>query len=124
MRTSLAIAALSATLLLPLAGCGLLKGEQDVAARINARVLGMPAGEFFDRYGPARSRSEGAGGTIDYTWESSVGYASPGVKGLDTRVCRLRLAGDARGRIARVDVLFDPPGMKTTSRCAEIFAGE
>ena len=124
MRPSLAIAALSATLLVPLGGCELLQHDQDALARINARVLGMPAGEFFYRFGPARTRSEGAGGTIDYTWESPVGYARPGVLGLDTRVCRLRLAGDARGRIARVDVLFDPPGLKSTSRCAEIFAGQ
>ena len=123
MRPSLAIALLSATLVSALGGCELLQHDQDALARINARVLGMPAGEFFDRFGPARSRSEGPGGTIDYTWESSVGYARPGVLGLDPRVCRLRLAGDARGRIARVDVLFDPPGLKTTSRCAEIFAG-
>jgi len=123
MRPSLAIAVLSATLVSALGGCELLQHDQDALARINARVLGMPAGEFFDRFGPARSRSEGPGGTIDYTWESSVGYARPGVLGLDPRVCRLRLAGDARGRIARVDVLFDPPGLKTTSRCAEIFAG-
>jgi hypothetical protein len=123
MRPSLAIAALSAMLVSALGGCGLLKGEQEVPARISARIVGMPAGEFFDRYGAARTRVEGPGGTIDYTWESSVGYARPGVLGLDPRVCRLRLAGDARGRIARVDVLFDPPGLKTTSRCAEIFAG-
>ena len=122
IRPSFAAAALCAALLFPLAGCELLKGDRDVLTRVNERVLGMPAGEFFDRYGPASSRTEGAGGTMDYLWTSPVGYARPGVIGLDDRVCRLHLASDARGRIAHVEVLFDPPGLKSTSRCAEIFA--
>ena len=129
MRRSFAGRALAAATLLgalgalgALGGCGLLKGDENAVARVNARVLGMPAGEFFDRYGRARSRREGAGGMVDYDWVSAVGFARPGVEGLDERVCRLHLVADARGRIERVDVLYDAQGNTTTSRCGEIFS--
>ena len=54
----------------------------------------MPVGEFFDRYGRPRARSESADGTIEYNWISTVGYARPGPEGLDERVCKLHLSAD------------------------------
>jgi hypothetical protein len=122
MRSSFAPCALAAALLCALAGCGLLKQDINAQARVSARVLGMPAGEFFDRYGRARSRREVAGGMMEYDWISAVGFAPPGVEGLDEHVCRLHLVADSRGRIERVDVLYDAPGNTSTSRCGEIFA--
>ena len=120
--SSLGCALAAASLLVGLSGCELLKKNEQVLATINARVVGMPAGDFFDRYGRPRSRVERSDGSIDYDWISAVGYAKAGPESLDDHFCRLRLESDARGRINRVDVLYDPPGLKSTSRCGEIFA--
>ena len=121
MRTPLVLVAL-ASLVVALSGCELMKRNEDALAVIHKRVLGMPAGEFFDRYGRPRQRSEIAGGTIEYDWISAVGYARPGPEGLDEHLCRLRLTSDARGRISRAEVLYDAPGLRGGSRCGEIFA--
>ena len=116
-----ALAAVS--LVLALASCELFKRNEDALATINARVIGMPTGEFFDRYGRARARSPLADGTTEYDWTSSVGYAKSGPEGLDDHICRLRLASDQRGRISRVQVLYDAPGTRSASRCRELCAG-
>jgi len=125
MRSLFARPALAAaSLLLALGGCELLKKDAESLAIINKRVLGMPAGDYFDRYGRARSRVEVADKTTEYDWISSVPAARPGPEALDDRVCRLRLTSDPQGRISRVQVLYDAPGLKSTSRCSEIFAAQ
>ena len=79
-------------LLVALGGCELLKKDGESLAVINKRVLGMPAGDFFDRYGRARTRNEVADKTTEYDWVSAVGTtARPGPEALDDRICRLRL---------------------------------
>jgi hypothetical protein len=120
--TGRAVAA--ALLLAGLGGCELLKHNEEAQTIINGRVLGMAAGEFFDRYGRASGRSETADGGMSYDWISSVRYAPPGPEGLDDRVCKLRLTADRQGRISAVQVQYDAPGMKSTSRCGEIFAAK
>ena len=114
----LAAAALAGTL----AGCELLKHNEETATVVNSRILRMPAGEFFDRYGRPASHVETPDGGAAYVWTSSVPEARPGPEALDERICRLHLSVDKDGRIAAVDVLFDAPGLKSTSRCSEIFA--
>ena len=81
----------------------------------------MPAGDFFDRYGRWRTRSELPSGATDYTWESAVGSAPPGPYGLDDRVCKLRILADKAGRIASAVISQDNLGRSSTSRCAEMF---
>ncbi|MGZ8356040.1 MAG: hypothetical protein ACXWVF_05455 [Telluria sp.] len=121
MRSMSAAPALAAAMLVAvLGGCALPKEE--VLAIVQKRIVGMPAGDFFDRWGRARSRVEIAGGTTEYDWLSAVPEARPGPEGLDEHVCRLRLTSDARGRIQRAQILYDAPGLKSTSRCAELFA--
>jgi hypothetical protein len=115
-------ALLAASLLAALGGCSLFKSNEQVLATINQRVIGMPAGDFFDRYGRPRSRTEMLDHSTEYDWISAVPYARPGVEGLDEHVCKLHLASDPRGRISRVDVVYDAPGLKSASRCGEIFA--
>jgi hypothetical protein len=115
-----ALAAVS--LLVALGGCGLFKTNEEVLATVNKRAIGTPVGDFFDRYGRPRSRSERADGSTEYDWISSGPYARPGVEGLDDRVCKLHLGADPRGRINRVEVTYDAPGINSTSRCGEIFA--
>ena len=123
MRSVFPLAVLAAaSLVVALGGCELLKKDAESTAIISKRVIGMPVGDFFDRYGRARSRTDVADKTTEYLWVSSVPAAPPGPESLDDRICRLRLVGDANGRISRVFVLFDAPGLKSTSRCGEIFA--
>jgi len=123
MRLSLPLRAIAAaSLLAALAACGLFKSNEEVLATVNKRVLGMPAGDFFDRYGRPRTRSERPDGTMEYDWISAVPYAKPGVEGLDDHVCKLVLTSDRRGRIDSVVVRYDAPGLKSASRCGEIFA--
>jgi hypothetical protein len=123
MRSSFpGLALAAASLLLALGGCELFKTNEAVLATINNRVIGMPAGDFFDRYGRPRSRTEMLDHSTEYDWISAVPYARPGVEGLDEHVCKLHLASDPRGRISRVDVVYDAPGLKSASRCGEIFA--
>jgi len=86
-------------------------------------VLGKPVGEFFDRYGRATARTEIGDNTSIYNWISDVGMTRPGPEGQDERVCKLRLTVDKGGRISNVDILYDAQGVKSRSRCGEIFAG-
>ena len=122
IRSSIPASALAAALLVALGGCELFKTNEQVIATINNRVLGMPAGDFFDRYGRPLTRAERGDGTIQYDWISAVPYARPGVEGLDEHVCKLVLTSDPRGRISSVVVRYDAPGLKSASRCGEIFA--
>jgi hypothetical protein len=112
----------AASLLAALAACGLFKGNEEVQAIVNKRVIGMPVGDFFDRYGRPRTRSEKPDGGMEYDWISAVPYAKPGVEGLDDHVCKLVLTSDRRGRIDTVAIRYDAPGLKSASRCGEIFA--
>ena len=115
---------LAAALLVGLGGCELLKHDAEALTVINSRVLGMPAGDFFDRYGRPSGRAETVDGGMAYDWISSVRFAPPGPEGLDDRVCKLHLTADRQGRINAVQVQYDAPGMKSTSRCGEIFAAK
>ena len=122
-RLSLPLRAIAAaSLLAALAACGLFKGNEEVQAIVNKRVIGMPVGDFFDRYGRPRTRSEKPDGGMEYDWISAVPYAKPGVEGLDDHVCKLVLTSDRRGRIDTVAIRYDAPGLKSASRCGEIFA--
>ena len=114
----------AASLLVGLAGCELFKHNEVVQATINSRVLGMPAGDFFDRYGRPNGRAETADGGMAYDWISSVPFAPPGQEGLDDRICKLHLTADKQGRINAVQVRYDAVGMKSTSRCGEIFSAK
>jgi hypothetical protein len=112
----------AASLLVTLGGCELFKRNEEATAIINQRVLGKPAGGFFDRYGRATSRTEIGDNTAMYNWISDVGMTPPGPEGQDERVCRLRLTVDKAGKISAVQILYDAQGTKSASRCGEIFA--
>ena len=102
-------------------GCSVFKSNDDAQVIVNARVIGMPAGDFFQTFGRWRTRSELPGGSFTYAWESGGGATPAGVNGLDERVCRMRVVSTAAGRIGSATIEFDNPGRVSTSRCTEIF---
>lgn len=105
------------------AGCELLKHNEAATTVINRRAIGMPVGEFFDRFGRPGKRFESSDGSAVYDWTSSIPDAPPGPEGRDDRICRLKVSVDNRGRVSAVEILFDAPGLKSTSKCSELFAG-
>ena len=111
----------AAALLIALTGCSVFKSNEEAQAIINERVVGMPAGDFFQRYGTWKKRSERANGAADYNWESAVGYAPSGPLGQDDRICRLHIAVNRAGRIESAVIANDNPGSVSTSRCGEMF---
>lgn len=121
--SALALALVLALAVAALAGCSVIRSDTDAQAVVTQKVVGMTAGEFFDRYGRWRTRSELPSGGAAYNWESGVASVAPGPAGLDERVCKLRLLADRNGRIESATVVLDNPGRVSTSRCAELFKG-
>ena len=58
-------------MLLAVAGCSVFKNNEEAQAVINQRVIGMPVGDFFDRYGRAQLRDPQPDGTVEYSWISA-----------------------------------------------------
>ena len=108
--------------LVAVGGCELFKSNQEATAILNERVLGKPIGAFFDRYGRATAHTEVGDNTAVYNWISDVGMTRPGHEGQDERICKLRLTADKAGKVIDVQILYDAQGIKSASRCAEIFA--
>ena len=115
-------AAAAVSLLVALAGCSVFKTDEETQAVVNQRVVGLPVGAFFDRYGPAKRREQQADGTTEYAWISAIG-ATPnsGYYGLDDRTCSLRIVAAKDGRIVTASIIEDMPGRTSTSRCLELF---
>lgn len=109
-------------LLCSLAACGIFKSNEEAQAVINQRVAGMSAGDFFQQFGPWRTRSEQVDGSTEYRWISATGPApNSGYLGLDDRTCTLRIVVARNGKIATADIVLDNPGRVSTSRCGEMF---
>jgi hypothetical protein len=117
-RHTLAVLAVACALL---SGCEVFKKNDETALIVNNRALGMPAGEFFDRYGRPQRREETSNGAIEYVWVSAV-LSTQGRADVDDQLCGLRLSADNRGRITAAQVMYDGQGKNRISRCAEIFA--
>ena len=116
----------AATAALPIAlaalgGCEVLKKNEEAAAVVARSVIGMPAGDFFERHGRWNRRFEQLDGTTSYGWQSPTGGVGPDPTGSDPRVCVLHLVTDRQGRITVADVVRDNPGRISASRCIEMF---
>ena len=115
-------AAAAVSLLVVLAGCSVFKTNEEAQAVIDQRVVGLPVGTFFDRYGAAKRREEQADGTTEYAWISAIGPTpNSGYYGLDDRTCSLRIVAAKNGRIVTASIIQDMPGRNSTSRCLELF---
>ena len=112
----------AATLCGLLGGCELLKHNEEVTTVINRRAIGMQAGDFFDRFGRPGRKRDLIDGSAEYEWFSSLPYTAPGPAGQDERICRLRITVDVKGHVSAVQVIYDAQGLKSTTRCGEIFA--
>ena len=119
LRHSLAVALALACGLL--SGCEIFKKNDETATIVGNRALGMPVGEFFDRYGRPQRREEMGDGALEFIWVSAVS-PTQGAADVDNQVCSLRLSADKRGRISAAQVMYDGQGKTRMSRCAEIFA--
>ncbi len=109
-------------LLAALAACGVLKKDEEVQGVINKRVIGMSAGDFFERFGAWRQRAELLDGTTEFSWTSAIGASTAaGSIALDDRTCTLRVIAAKNGKIASADVMYDNQGRVSTSRCGELF---
>lgn len=112
----------AALLLAGLCACGILKKDESVQAVVNKRLVGMPAGDFFDQFGKWRQRGELLDGTTEFSWTSAIGASTAaGYIGLDDRTCTLRVVVAKNGKIASADVVFDNQGRVSVSRCEELF---
>lgn len=67
-----------------IAGCEVFKHNEEAMTVINRRAVGMPVGEFFDRFGRPGKRVELPDGSAIYDWISSVPEASRVRKGATT----------------------------------------
>ena len=110
-----------AVLAVALAGCSLIQTREEASDVVSRRAVGMRAGEFFDAFGPARSKVEAPDGAAVYRWESTVGSVPPGVESLDERVCKLTVSVDKGGRVTAAEIARDTQGRTSASRCGEIF---
>ena len=108
-------------LALALAGCmSVLRGE-DPQVVVNKYAVGVPVGDFFQRYGTPRVREEAPDGTLQFTWEGGRARVAAGPRGPEESLCRLRLTTDKAGRIVSAPIIRDGQGEKRLSRCAELF---
>ena len=104
-----------------IAACGVFKKDEETQTVVTQRVIGMPVGQFFDTFGPARTRAEQPDGSVAYFWTSSIGAVPSGAAQLDNAVCTLKIFADKQGRIVSAEILLDDPGQYTASRCDAVF---
>jgi len=110
------------SLLLGFAGCSVFKTNEEAQAVLSQRVVGMPVGDFFDRYGRWKMREPQPDGSVEYSWISEITTTpNAGFYGLDDRTCTVKIIAGKDGRILTASILQDMPGRTSTSRCLEMF---
>lgn len=112
-----------ALLALGLAGCsGMLRSSaEEPQAIVDRHVIGLSAGDFFQRYGAPLGREEGLDGSLAFNWQSSRMSVVGGPYGPLISACRLRLSADRNGRIVAAPIVRDGDGKRRVSGCAELF---
>jgi len=115
------VAVMSACIAALLSGC-FLRGPVDASqVAVDSKALGVPAGDFFDRYGRPLARLERADGTFIFDWEGGSEHMAAGPNGMEDKICRLRLTTGKDGRIVSAEIMRDAKGERRLSRCAELF---
>ena len=122
-QTAALRAAAILSLLLAMAGCSVFKTNEEAQALINQRVIGMPVGDFFDRYGSWKRREPQLDGSRRVLLGLGHHGQGPqlGLLRLDDRTCTVKLVAGKDGKIATATILQDMPGRTSTSRCLEVF---
>ncbi|MDQ6679624.1 MAG: hypothetical protein M3Y67_01490 [Pseudomonadota bacterium] len=110
-------------LALALTGCGsvLRDNREDAQAVVDKRVVGMPVGDFIQRYGRPSKRVEANDGSLTVDWQAEPDGAVAGPRGLEDSICRLRLSASRAGRILAAPITQDGRGQRRLSLCAELF---
>ena len=106
-----------------LGGCEsvLRVNSEDAQKIVDGKAVGVPAGDFFQRYGKPAIRREASDGTVSFEWEGGTVSVAAGVRGLEDKICRLHITTDKRGRIVTAPIIRDAKGERRLSRCAELF---
>jgi len=112
--------ALTSAVLLLASACATRNQADTSQAAVNAKVVGLSAGEFFDRYGRPLSRLEKTDGTLVFDWTGGSVRVAAGVYGPEEKICRLKIAADRNGRITAAEILRDGQGERQLSRCVEL----
>jgi hypothetical protein len=95
--------------------------DEDAQQIVDKHAVGVSAGDFFERYGKPRAREEHQDGTLEFIWDGGVVEMAAGVRGLEDKICSLRISTDKRGRIVSAPIVRDAKGERRLSRCAELF---
>ena len=96
---------------------GSAEGSQ---AAVNARALGISAGDFFQRHGPPFSRLEKSDGSLVFDWAGGDTRVAAGPYGPEEKICRLLITTDKNGRIVSAEIIRDAKGERMLSRCVEV----
>ena len=103
MVAPLRVAAAVVLACVAVAGCDVFKRNEETVGAVNQRVIGMAAGDFFDRYGRPRWRAESSDGGAEYRWESPTGYLRAGLRRPRRTDLPASPVGRPRAAASRVD---------------------
>jgi hypothetical protein len=100
--------------------CALRGTGEGSQGAVNAKALGVSAGDFFERYGRPMSRLEKSDGTMVFDWAGGSTRVAAGPYGPEEKICRLLITTDKNGRIASAEIIRDAKGERQLSRCVEV----
>ncbi|HUP09234.1 MAG TPA: hypothetical protein VMU47_18895 [Caldimonas sp.] len=87
---------------------------------MNAKLIGIPVGDFFERHGRPISRLERSDGTLAFDWAGGDTRVAAGPYGPEDKICRLLITADKNGRIVSAEIIRDAQGERSLSRCVEL----
>jgi len=106
--------------LLAATGCASRAPAAGAQADVNAKLIGIPVGDFFERHGRPISRLERSDGTLAFDWAGGDTRVAAGPYGPEDKICRLLITADKNGRIVSAEIIRDAQGERSLSRCVEL----
>ena len=112
-------------LALAIVACGSTQQSDATEAQriVDRRAIGLSVGDFFDRYGPPSARLDALDGTLTFDWRGGEVGIRAGVRGIEDKICRLRITADKAGRITAATIMRDAQGQRRLTRCAQLIDG-